>query len=49
LVSGRTGFDFAIHIIAVKERKGVERFLGIARIAMAYPKKPKKQKYNEKP
>jgi hypothetical protein len=49
LVSGRTGFDFTINIIAEKESEVVERFLGIARIAMVHPKKPKSQKYNKKP
>jgi hypothetical protein len=42
LVSGWTGIDLAINIIAVKEGEGVGWFLGIARIAMVYPEESKK-------
>jgi hypothetical protein len=41
LVSGQTGYDFTINIIAVKKNEGVEWFLGIAKIVVAHPKKPK--------
>jgi hypothetical protein len=40
LVSGLTGFDLAIDIVAVKDGKGFGRVLSPARDAMIYPKKP---------
>jgi hypothetical protein len=40
LVSTRTGIDFAINIIAVKESEGLGWILSIARIAMVHPEKP---------
>jgi hypothetical protein len=42
LVSTRTGVNFAINIIAVKESEGLGWILSIARIAMVHPKKSKK-------
>jgi len=41
LVSGRTGLDFTINIVAVKNRKIFNWALGIAGDAIDHPKKPK--------
>jgi hypothetical protein len=49
LVSGRTGIDLTINIIAVKKSEGLGWILSVARIAMVHPKKSKSQKYYEEP
>jgi len=47
-VSGGTGFDLSINIVAIKNRKAFDRALGLARNAI-HPKNPENQEYYKEP
>jgi hypothetical protein len=50
LVSRRAGIDFPVDIIAVKNRQGIRRLLGVKQIRSMQDKKAEKDSaYNPKP